>query len=316
MWSFLFFVAVVYLLIQAFRFHVAAGIGAILAILAYGYFKWYADYCVTKARSVYPKDPAKAMQWFLRAEKRGMNIKQMEIYAYYLLREGEVEKSEKIYNTLLRQNLKPELRLKIRSDLAVLLMKTDRIDAAIEELEEITLNYTNTTTYGTLGYLYILKNNRRKAEEYNKEAYAYNSDDPVILDNLIQLYVKLGNYDQAKVYADKLIDKKPYFIEAYYDAAYVYMKLHDLEKAKEIFEQGKDCRITFMSTLKEEELEAFRVALEQGDTTYTHKLGSFTSQPEEVYEIPKQLEYAGEDEPVMEYEEADEGEADENDPFI
>jgi len=46
MWTLLFFVAVVYLIYTAFQFHVAAGIGAILAVLAYGYFKWYADFCV------------------------------------------------------------------------------------------------------------------------------------------------------------------------------------------------------------------------------------------------------------------------------
>lgn len=315
MWTLLFFVAVVYLIITAFRFHVAAGIGAILAVLAYGYFKWYADFCVTKAKAEYGKDPEKAFTWFERAEKRGMNIGQMEAYAYYLLREGYVEKSEAIYHKLLAQNVKPDLRCKLRADLAVLMMKTGRMDEAIEELEEITLNYNNTTTYGTLGYLYLLKNNRRRAEEYNKEAYDYNSDDPVILDNLVQLYIKMGRYEQAKTYADKLIEKKPYFIEAYYDTAFVYLKLGDFDKAKEIFEMGKDCRITFMSTLKEEELETFRCALDARDGTISHKLGSFSSMAEKV-EIPRDLVYAEEDEPVIAYEEVDDEEIDENDPFI
>ncbi len=315
MWTILFFVAVVYLIITAFQFHIAAGIGAILAVLAYGYFKWYADFCVTKAKAEYAKDPEKAFMWFERAEKRGMNIGQMEAYAYYLLREGRVEQSEAIYNKLLSQNVKPELRLKLRADLAVLLMKTGRVDEAIDELEEITLNYTNTTTYGTLGYLYLLKNNRRKAEEYNKEAYDYNSDDPVILDNMVQLYIKMGKYEQAKTYGDKLVEKKPYFIEAYYDTAFVYMKLGDFETAEEILEKGKDCRITFMSTVKEDEVEVLRQALARKDAAISHKLGSFSSQIEEV-EIPRNLEYAEEEEPIIEYEEPEDGDYDENDPFI
>ena len=315
MWTLLFFVAVVYLIYTAFRFHVAAGIGAVLAVLAYGYFKWYADFCVSKAKAEYSKNPEKAFEWFRKAEKRGMNIGQMEAYAYYLLREGHVEQSEAIYNKLLAQNVKPELRYKLRSDLSVLLMKTGRIDEAIDELEEITLNYTNTTTYGTLGYLYLLKNNRRKAEEYNKEAYDYNSDDPVILDNMIQLYIKMGRYEQAKTYGDKLVAKKPYFIEAYYDTAFVYLKLGDFEKAEEILDMGKDCRITFMSTVKEEDVTALCSALEAKNGTISHKLGSFSSQPE-IVEIPENLEYADEDEPVIEYEEPEEGEYDENDPFI
>ncbi len=316
MWTLLFLIAVVYLIIQAFRFHIAAGIGAILAVIAYGYFRWYAEFCVGKAKSVYSKDPEQAHLWFAKAEKRGMNIGQMEAYAYYLMREGHVEKSEQIYHKLLSQSVKPELRLKLRADLAVLMMKTGRIDEAIEELEEITLNYTNTTTYGTLGYLYILKNNRRRAEAFNREAYDYNSDDAVILDNMVQLYVKMGKPEQAKQYADKLVEKKPYFIEAYYDAAYVYLKLGDAEKAKEILEQGASCRITFMSTVKEDEVAALRQAIEAGNTSYAHKLGSFSAEAEAAEAVPEPVYYDDDEEPVITYEEPEDAEYDANDPFI
>lgn len=316
MWTLIFLIAVVYLIVQAFRFHVAAGIGAILAVVVYGYLKWYADYCVNKAKAEYRKDPEKAMLWFQKAEKRGMNIGQLETYAYYLMREGQVEKSEEIYHKLLTQRIKPELRLKLRADLAVLMMKTGRIDEAVEELEEITLNYTTTTTYGTLGYLYILKNNRRRAEQFNREAYDYNSDDAVILDNMVQLYVKMGKPEQAKQYADKLMEKSPYFIEAYYDAAYVYLKLGEAEKAKEILEKGADCRITFMSTVKEEEVAALREAIETKDMTFSHKLGSFSSQQEQPEEMPDPVYYDDDEEPVITYEEPDDAEYDENDPFI
>ena len=318
MWTIILFIAVIYLIVQAFKFHLLAGVAAIVLVLLYGYFKWYAEFCVTKAKTVYPKDPEKALQWFARGYKRGLNIGQQEAYAYYLLREGETEQAEKIYNHLLAQNLKAELRLKLRSDLAVLYLKTGRIDEAVEELEDITVNYINTTTYGTLGYLYILKNNRRKAELYNKEAYAYNSDDPVILDNLVQLYIKMGRFSEAKKYADELIEKKPYFIESYYDAAYVYMKLGEFERAEEIFDMGKNCRITFMSTVKEDELSAFKKALSEKNTTYSHKLGSFSVQDEaDILEVEDQmLEYADEEEPIIEYEEIPEEDLDENDPFI
>ena len=316
MWTLLFLIAVVYLIVQAFQFHVAAGIGAILAVIAYGYFKWYAEFCVGKAKSLYSKDPEQALLWFAKAEKRGMNIGQMEAYAYYLMREGHVEKAEALYHKLLSQSVKPELRLKIRADLAVLMMKTGRIDEAIEELEEIVLNFTTTTTYGTLGYLYILKNNRRRAEAFNREAYDYNSDDAVILDNMVQLYVKVGRYEQAKEYADKLIAKKPYFIEAYYDAAYVYLKLGEIEMAKEILEKGADCRITFMSTVKEEEVVALREAIEAGNTQYAHKLGSFSSEAEETEVLPEPVYDDDDEEPVITYEEPENTEYDENDPFI
>lgn len=318
MWNAILFIAVIYLIVQAFRFNVFIGIGAVLAVIAYGYFRWYSEFCTTRAKAVYSKDPEKALEWFERGFRRGMTIGQQEAYAYYLLREGKTERAEEIYNHLLIQRLKPELRLKLRADLAVLLLKTGRIDEAIEELEEVTVNYVNTTTYGTLGYLYLLKNNRRKAESYNREAYDYNSSDPVILDNCVQLYIKMGRFSEAKKYADELIEKKPYFVEAYYDAAYVYMKLGDFDTALDLVEDGKKCRITFMSTIKADELETFEKSLQEKNTDIPHKLGSFSSNAQSEETQEEDLEYYddGEEEPVIEYEELPDLEDDENDPFI
>jgi len=313
MWSVIFFIAVIYLIIQAFQVNVYVGVGAVLAVLAYGYFRWYAEFCTLRARAVYANDPEKAIVWFERAYKRGMTIAQKETFAYYLLREGETERAEEIYQQLLRQPLKADLRLKIRADYAVLMMKTGRIDEAIGELEEVTVNYINSTTYGTLGYLYLLKNNRRKAESYNKEAYEYNAQDPVILDNLIQLYIKLEQYNEAKKYADELIEKNPYFVEAYYDAAYVYMKLGDFEKALELVERGKQCRITFMSTIKEEELLQFEKSLQEKNSDIAHKLGTFlnTQQADEVETV-----YESDDETALENTWISDDYEDDNDPFI
>lgn len=311
-------IAAIYLVYHAFSYNLIVGLLAALAVLAYIYFLWYAEFCVARGKAVYKKDAKAGLRWFERAYKRGMKTNQLEVYAYYLLREGETEKSEKIYEKLLSQRLSPENRLKIRSDYAVFLLKTGRIDEAISELEDVTVNYNNTTTYGSLGYLYLLKNNRRRAESYNLEAYDYNSTDPVILDNLVQLYIKLENYNEAKKYAEELLDRKPYFVEAYYDSAFVFLKLSDFEKAEEIIEKAKSCRITFMSTVKQEELDKLESAILEENTDLPHKLGVFGNAEEEI-EIPKKLTYVEDEEESFEYEEYSETEYDENDensPFI
>ena len=300
--------AALYVIYSLFTVNLILGIAGAIAFLLYGYFKWYPKFCVYQARKVYRKDAVAAMKWFERAEKHKMNIGQMELYAYYLMREGKVEKSEEIYKKLLAAALRPELRLKIRAEHAVLLSKTGRIDEAIEELEEITVHYTNTTTYGSLGYLYILKDSVRKATNYNLEAYDYNSDDPVILDNLTQLYIKLGDLNKAKKYADEMLDKKPYFAEAYYDSAFVYMKLGDVVRAKELIEDARCCRLTFMSTVKEEDIDALDNAIESGKCEeFSHKLGKFSGK-EEIEEV-KDLPQIEEEKEKEEYEYED-------DPFI
>ena len=303
----LLFIAVLYLLYSAFRFNVIVGAVATVLVLVFGILKWYPEFCITKAKRVYRKDPEKALRWFARAEKFRLNIKQMEIYAYYLMREGKVEKSEEIYQKLLKAPLNPQLRLKVRSEYAVLLTKTNRVDEAIEELEDVAVHYTNTTTYGSLGYCYLLKDSVRKAVNFNKEAYDFNSDDPVILDNMTQLYIKLGDYEKAKKYADEMIEKKPYFAEAYYDSAYVYLMLGDTDRAKELIEDAICCNITFMSTVKAEEIESLSEAIDKNNRQFAHKLGKFSGkdeyQEEEFEDLPeveeKSVEFEYEDDPFI-----------------
>lgn len=303
----LLFIAVLYLLYSAFRFNVIVGAVAVVLVLVWGVLKWYPEFCITKAKRVYKKSPEKALRWFARAEKLRLNIKQMEIYAYYLMREGKVEKSEEIYQKLLKAPLNPQLRLKVRSEYAVLLTKTNRVDEAIEELEDVAVHYTNTTTYGSLGYCYLLKDSVRKAVNFNKEAYDYNSDDPVILDNMTQLYIKLGDYEKAKKYADEMIEKKPYFAEAYYDSAYVYLMLGDNERAKELIEDAKCCNITFMSTVKQEEIESLSEAIDKNNRQFAHKLGKFSGEDEYTEEEFENLPEVEEKSVEFEYE---------DDPFI
>ncbi len=302
-------IAAIYLIYSAFATNFYLGIVVSVGLLIYGYFKWYPAFYVLHAKNVYKNNPQKALKCFQRVEKR-MNVQQSLVYAYYLLREGQTEKAEGIYNKLLKKKLKLDMRLKIRADYAVLLTKTGRIDEAIAELEDITPNYTNTLTYGSLGYLYILKDNLRKAKTYNLEAYDYNSDDPVILDNMVQLYVKQGNFQRAKRYAEELLAKKPYFVEAYYDTAFVYMKLGDFARANELLNDARCCKLTFMSTVKESDLDALEKAIKaKNPEEFVHKLGKFSDEEEiseeETYNLP-----------TLEADEPEEYESVDDDPFI
>ena len=67
------------------------------------------------------------------------------------------------------------------------------------------------------------------------------------------------------------------------------MKLGELDRAKEILEDAKNCRITFMSTVKEEDIEEFSNCLESGKE-FSYKLGAFTDEVQE--EKPQKLIYA------------------------
>ena len=92
---------------------------------------------------------------------------------------------------------KPLERCRAKANHAMLLMKTGRLYEAVEELEEIFPTYKNTTLYGSLGFCYLVQGDMKKAQQFNEEAYEYNSDDPVIMDNMMQTYAKLGQFEKA-----------------------------------------------------------------------------------------------------------------------
>lgn len=242
------------LTVWAFFTNVLWGVIVLLALGLYFYLKRFANLCVLMALRNYGNQNINGcFRWFERAYKRGMNTQQKITYAYYLMREGRVERSENLLNSVLAFQLKPEVKYLAKSNHAILLLKTGRHQEAIEELEEIFPYYKNSNVYGSLGYLYILTGNLQKAKEFNHEAYEYNKENAVILDNMVQLYIRLGDYETAYQYAGELLEKSPSFIEAYYNAALVEKELGKLEEAREHLEHALTIRTTFMSSVSHEE---------------------------------------------------------------
>lgn len=255
-------IAMIALIIWAFVTNPLWGAILLVVIALYLFFAKYANLCMTMAIRQYGSGNIDAaFRWFKKAEKRGLNSQQKITYAYYLLREGQVEKSESILNGLLAFKLKPEIKNPAKSNHAILLMKTGRLDEAREELEEIFPTFRTSNVYGSLGYLYILGDDMEKAKEFNLEAYDFNKENAVILDNMVQLYTKLGEYETAYQYACELMDKKPIFIEAYYNTALVEKELGKTEDAKAHLEHALTIRPTFLTSVKHEEVEQLLASL-------------------------------------------------------
>ncbi|MBQ9915070.1 MAG: tetratricopeptide repeat protein [Clostridia bacterium] len=228
----------------------------LLAILLLFYFKFSA-FCTIMATQSYQRGQIEsAFNWFSKAEQRGMDMNQKITYAYYLLREGKVEKSEELLKAVLAETGQSQLKNLAKANYATLLIRTGRVAEAIEELEEILPYFKNTTVYGSLGYAYILAGDLEKAEAFNKEAYEYNSDNAIILDNMIQLYTKLSDYETAYTYVKKQDEKGPGFIEAFYNMAVVEKALGKTEDAIEHLERALSIRPTFLSAVNHDDVKA------------------------------------------------------------
>ena len=92
--------------------------------------------------------------------------------------------------------------------------------------------------YCTLGYIYNILKTPEEAIAFNKEAYEYNPDKAVIMDNLGQSYYLNGDYDEAEKLYEKIMETNPKFPEAYYNYANVLIKKGDNEKAKEMLKEA------------------------------------------------------------------------------
>ncbi len=234
----------------------------LLAILVLFYFK-FSTFCTLMATQNYQKGQIEsAFNWFSKAEQRGMDMNQKITYAYYLLREGKVEKSEELLKSVLAETGQSPLKNLAKANYATLLIRTDRAQEAIEELEEIFPYFKNTTVYGSLGYAYILVGDMDKAEAFNKEAYEYNSENAIILDNMIQLYAKLGDFETAYTYVEQQDEKKPGFIEAYYNMAVVEKALGKTEDAIKHLEHALAIRPTFLSAVNHDDVNALLETLQ------------------------------------------------------
>ena len=116
----------------------------------------------------------------------------MLLYGYILLRKGKLRKASTVLASASMSAKKEAVKARIKAMRALVVWKEGDIDTAIEMLEEVIAEFKNSAVYQDLGLLYVLKGDKEKALSFNLEAYDFNSDDNVIMDNLAEAYALCG----------------------------------------------------------------------------------------------------------------------------
>lgn len=176
-------------------------------------------------------------------------------YGYILLRKGKLEEARKVLGVASMSKGKPLLKARIKAMRALVIWKEGDIDTAIQMLEEVISKFKNTSIYQDLGLLYTLKGDKEKALSFNKEAYDFNSDDHVIMDNLAEAYALCGEIEKSEEIYKDLLEKEPRFAEAYWGYGELLIKKGEKEKGLELMRKSLEKRITFLSILQKEEIE-------------------------------------------------------------
>ena len=144
-------------------------------------------------------DVKKAIRIYDIAGRIGkMKPEQMYYYGYLLLRDGQLEKARQMLTFSSFEARDKELKNRIKSMLAVAEWKSGNLDIAIEMTEEVLKDYKTTNIYQNLGLMYVVKGDAFKAVQFNEEAFDYNSDDMIIMDNLVESYAMAGETDKRR----------------------------------------------------------------------------------------------------------------------
>lgn len=182
-------------------------------------------------------------------------------YSVLLLRDGGDENYQKVKNLLAKVQRSPELKPDSRSQLlmnyAVADWKLGNREKAVDLLESAHREYPCGLTYETLGFLYVEMNDADKALSFNLEAYDYDDEASVTLDNLGQLYYRLlDDKQKAKEYFDKAHAVKPGQIDTLWFLSRYDLEAGDQEAAVEKLETALEGRFSPLNYVSKEQVEA------------------------------------------------------------
>ncbi len=264
----IYIVLIFFVVTFAFSFGALMGLAVMLSGTAVLIFVLRADLMCIYAQYLYQKDHGKAFLWFERAMKTDKMRPQLTLtYAYMLIREGVLDKSERIINKIMfmhKDKLPDQYKSASHLNLSIIKWKRGQLTEAIEELEEVyESGFRSTVMYGTLGTYYLLNGQYSKALEFNKEALDYNDTDQIIRDNLALNYYLCGNINAADELYDELIDEEPAFIEPYYNYGMVLEHMGEYEAAMANYEKALTITVKYLSTVSHEQVEAAIASLKE-----------------------------------------------------
>ncbi len=252
------YVIVAIVLYFSFSIHILLGIAAILAIIGYLIYS-KRDAMITQRAVMENNNGNRQLALGLLDQAYKINPNNpatLSNYAYLCLKDGQIEKSEKLMNELIsNKSITAPMRASIEMTRSLIVWKQGNLEEAIHMLEALHEKMKTTVLYGSLGYFYIEQGDLDRALDYNLEALDYNDTDAIILDNLLLTHILREEWDQAEQIGTKLSELNPKFPEAFYHLGLLKLHKEDVEGAIESFQHALDRPFTAVSTENRETIE-------------------------------------------------------------
>ena len=195
-----------------------------------------------------------AIELYDQAMKGGcQKVSYIMAYGVLLLRYGRFDESKELF---LKAEHTPGItkdeKKQLRVNFAIAQWKLGNLDSAISQLK-IALNEGATgLIYGSLGYVLIEKARQTgdftEAVEFNDKAMDYDDEDAVVLDNMGQLNLAMGNKEKALEYFTKAHEIKPRQVDTLYYLAKLSAEAGDKKKAVEYLDTALDGNYSALCT--------------------------------------------------------------------
>lgn len=205
---------------------------------------------VFKARSASAKlskgDVEGAMRLYKEAIDEGLqDVRNILTYTVLLIRAGRYQEARDLLVKIQKYPMTDDNRRQLFVNYASCVYKMGELQKGIELLERQHAKQPSGLIYETLGYLYVEAGDYEKALAFNAEAYEYDDEDSITLDNLAQTYYRLGNDKaKAKEYFDKAIEIKPTQIDTLYFLAQYDIEAGDRDAARKKLETAAKGRFS------------------------------------------------------------------------
>jgi tetratricopeptide (TPR) repeat protein len=197
----------------------------------------------------------KALSHYEKGYRQGMGYRFQLGYGLGLLRSGDFERSKDIFSKIILSPAAETIRSHAKYNQGLVYWKLGLIDDAHATMEEAFQKTPNAKSYGALGYFKILTGDLSDALAFNKKAFEYDDEDPVILDNMGMIYYEMGDMDQALSYFQKAEEAKSDQVSTLFNLGRVHRKRGETDLAREKLERALAGNINPLSAVTREEIE-------------------------------------------------------------
>lgn len=157
-------------------------------------------------------------------------------YGVLLLKAEAFDKARDLMLKTEKVSMTPDEKNQLRLNFAVCQWKLGKLDSAIEQMKRVAQDGKTSTIYGSLGYMLIEKaiqtGDFSEAIAFNDEAYEYDDEDAVVLDNLGQLNLAMGEREKALDYFKRAIARKETQVDTLYSLAKMAYEDGDRDAAR------------------------------------------------------------------------------------